>query len=102
MWTDENMAIKPEEWTEIEKRTRAIIYPNGLRKALHVAREWGGVGSYFAAIVALLALTLTQWNAANKRLADEARFEEKTGQRLDKIEESLRTLRVSKECGNAD
>lgn len=90
-----------QDWVrnEIQSAIRIAIAPlkppSGWRKALFILREWGVLAVTATIILTLGGLLLTQWNAANKRLADEARFEEKTGDHLSKIDESLRVLTVS-------
>jgi len=100
---DEKMPLAPENqsWinTQIDNAIAKAIAPlrppSGWKKALYTLREWGVLGVTVTIILTLAIFAATQWNAANKRLAEEATFQTKTGDRLDKIEESLRILRVS-------
>lgn len=71
------------------------LKPRGWEKALHLLREWSVLGAAATIIVALLALALTQWNAANDRMAAEVSFRTHTEDRLAAIEASLLTLRAS-------
>lgn len=87
--------VKNEINEAIAKAIAPLRPPSGWRKALHTLREWGVLGVTITIIITLIGLLLVQWNAANKRLAEEARFEEKTGNHLDKIDERLRVLTVS-------
>src|ERR1039457_3911904 len=97
----ENQAwVRDEIQSAIAKAIAPLKPPSGWRKALFTLREWGVLGVTVTVIITLLGLLLVQWNAANKRLADEARFEEKTGNRLEKIEERLRVLIVSSAGAN--
>jgi hypothetical protein len=72
----------------------ARLRPRGWKKALHLLREWSILGVTATIIVALLALALTQWNAANGRVAAEASFRTHTEDRLTAIETSLLAMRV--------
>src|SRR5580698_7382655 len=100
---DEQMPLAPDNqsWVNtqidnaITKAVAPLQPPRGWKKALYTLREWGILGVTVTVILTLAIFAATQWNASNKRLADEATFQTKTGDRLDKIEESLRILRVS-------
>lgn len=74
------------------------LHPHGWRKVLHVLRALVPlgvtVGTGASVILTLLGLALTEYHAANSRLADEAQFEQKTGDRLDHIEKDLGDLKV--------
>ena len=72
----------------------ARLKPRGWKKALHLLHEWSVLGITATIIVALLALALTQWNAANGRVAAEASFRTHTEDRLTTIETSLLAIRA--------
>jgi hypothetical protein len=72
----------------------ARLKPHGWAKTLHLLREWSVLGVTATIIVALLALALTQWNAANGRVAAEASFRTHTEDRLTAIEASLLAIRA--------
>lgn len=91
------MALNKGELAEIADLLSALearIKPKGWRKALSVAREWGVVAVIPATILTLGIFSLTQWNAANKRLADEAGFEASTNERLKAFERQFIDLRT--------
>ena len=74
----------------------ALLRPHGWKKALYILREWTVLGVTATIIVALLALALTQWNAANSRLAAEASFRTHTEDKLALIEASVLALRATR------
>ena len=68
------------------------LRPRGWRKAVHGLREIGPIATIAAVFVAVIVFAATQYSAANARLAQQARFEEKTSARLGKIETDIRSL----------
>lgn len=102
--TDEDMALRKEdrEWISEEIRRSAeelatkieTLRPHGWKRALYLLREWGVLGSFITAFVALGALAMNQWSAANNRLAEERVFRENTDGRLDRIESDMSTLKT--------
>ncbi len=83
------MPLTKTEWKTIEDKLEAAIkqsQPRGWKKALHVTREWGVLGVNISVILALLALSASQFYQANTRLAKEAAFEATTDQSLKGIQ----------------
>lgn len=84
--------VRDEIQSVIGKALKGLRPPSGFRKAFYALREWGVLAGNFAFILALGVFALTQWNAANKRLADESSFEKGTEDRLKEIEKILNEL----------
>jgi hypothetical protein len=89
LFEEEDMALRKEDkiWIASEIRTaiQEHLNPHGWRKL----REWIPLASILTIMVAMLALAGAGWNYAFSRVDKEARFEEKTDDRLSKIEKTL-------------
>jgi hypothetical protein len=66
--------------------------PHGWRKVTYFLREWGLAGTNITVIVALLALAATAFYQANARVTEQTKFEDKTAEALDKINEHLQRI----------
>ena len=94
------LAFSPEnqDWvhtqiqTALDNALKDLRPPSGFKKALYLMREWGVLAGNFTFIGALVFFAVTQWNAANKRLADESMFQKGTEDRLKAIEVVLKDL----------
>jgi hypothetical protein len=101
---EHEMAIRKEDWSAIEEKiadqvrplAEAVraLRPSGWRKAFHLLREWAVLATTAAIIVALFGLVLTQWNAANTRLATEAAFRAETTEKLRGMDKEFLALRA--------
>jgi len=88
------MAFSPEnqDWVHtqiqsaLDKALKGLKPPSGFRRALYVLREWTVLAVTLTIIVSLFALVLTEWHAANSRLAEDAIFRTHTEDRLGNIE----------------
>ena len=102
--TDYEMALRNEDkaWigAEINKAVADIeskintLRPRGWRRALTLLREWSVLGVAASIIVTLFIFAMTQWSAANSRLAVEAGFRERTDERLKRIENDINSMRA--------
>src|ERR1039457_1119157 len=64
---EESVAIRNEDWPAIHKAIQdaiAPLKPRGWKKALHLLREWGVLGTLDTVIIALLALAATAFYQA--------------------------------------
>lgn len=93
---DNQSWVRTEIQNAIDKAVAPLRPPRGWRKALYTLREWGVLAAIITVILTLAIFAATQWNAANKRLADEATFETKTDDRLKAVEASLLILRAAR------
>lgn len=98
---EEFVAIRKEDWPSIDKAIdeaikRAVepLKPQGWRKALHLFREWGVVGTIATVIVALLALAATAFIQAFARVGKEATFEANTTIALEEIRGDLAGMKL--------
>jgi hypothetical protein len=91
---DEMAKLSPEEKTKLIAEIRDALNPKGFRKAVFFLREWGILAVIPTIIVALAIFAAAQFNAANTRLADEVRFQEKTNGRLNSIDKDLVSMRA--------
>lgn len=84
--------IKDEIRSALELALKGLTPPRGWRKAVFFLREWSILAAVPALMVTLLILALTQYSAANKRLADDAVVHTTLTLRLNGIEEKLKNL----------
>src|ERR1022692_1872322 len=89
--------IRDEIKSAIDKALKGLKPPSGFRKALFVLREWTVLAVTLTIILSLFALVLTEWHAANSRLAEEAAFRTHTSDRLTAIETSLAAIRIARD-----
>jgi len=99
---EEFMAIRNEDWDAIHRTINQSIetavsklQPRGWRKAIHVLREWGVLGTIGTIMVALLAMSAAAWYQAFARLEKETVFQTKTGSKLETIEIDLKEIHAS-------
>jgi hypothetical protein len=85
----------------------ALLTPRGWKKALHLLREWSVLGVTATAIIALIGIVVALIIAvSNRREADAIfrtninNFQERTGERLTRIEASLIALRAKAVVSN--
>lgn len=81
----------------VEKLRKEIdaFRPHGWKRLIHTAREIAPLGFNVTLIIALLALTANSIYQANSKAAEHAQFEQKTSDRLDAIEATLRLMRAA-------
>jgi hypothetical protein len=93
----EDMAIRKDEWTEIERKIAAsadTVRPHGWGKAIFLLKEWGVLSVTITLIVTLIAGVFIEWSAANLRFANESTFETDTRDRLTQIDNQMVSLRA--------
>jgi hypothetical protein len=98
------MNLEEKKWLkeEIEKQVALAVdplKPRGWRKLFRIARELAPLGVTITAIVAIIlalaGITLAAISQAHTRVAQEAQFEQKTSDRLDALEATLREMRAA-------
>jgi hypothetical protein len=90
------VAIRKEDWPSINKAIDdriAPLKPRGWRKALHLLREWGVLGTIATVIVGLFAVAAAAIHQAVARVGKEATFETNTGRDLDDIRKDIKAIR---------
>jgi hypothetical protein len=90
----EDMAIKQEEWSEIDKKIHAALHPHGWKKVFYWLREWGVLAVIITAFLALITIAVALGISAFNRVEDNAKFRQRTEDRLAAIEASLLALRA--------
>jgi hypothetical protein len=106
---EECVAIRNDDWALIHTAINTAIdgatasfKPRGWKKALHLMREWGVLGTIATVIVALLGLTAAAFYQATSRLKEEAEFRgtaketfKTTKERLGNIDTSLLEIKAT-------
>jgi hypothetical protein len=93
------MAIRKEDWPAIDQAIddairKAIdpLTPHGLRKFVHVVREYGTVVAFFAVMVTLFGVTLAALYQAFSHVEKETEFRIHTNDTLSAINEHLKRI----------
>ncbi len=92
-----------KEWVGEQIQTALTpLRSRGWRRAFYWLREWGILGVVITVFVALIAIAATLGVSAFNRVEDNAKFRQRTEDRLTGIEASIAALRIAQASSNPE